>query len=126
MLNRLAHLLGVNELRFSRRLEGVYQCGALCMGHAEEVTGLVVRHEAIDSFVANDDALLMIKLACIRWHIAACHMHSLRVGYTSHQLGCLAYGYVTIGFIGHKVLGGAQAMDARLKREKNATPMKIA
>lgn len=97
------------------------------MGHAKEVARLVVRHEAIDGFVANDDALLVIKLTRIWGHIAARHVHRLRVGHASHQLGCLAYGYVSIGFVRHKVLGLAAAMDARLrKRRKHATPMKIA
>lgn len=123
----LFHLLGINELCLSRRLEGVYQGGALGMGHAKEVTRLVVRHQAIDGFVANDHALLVIELTCIWWHIAARHVHRLRVGYAGHQLGRLAYGDVSIGFVGHKVLGRAHAMDASLKREKkDATPMRIA
>lgn len=97
------------------------------MGHAKEVARLVVRHQAIDGFVANDDALLVIKLTRIWWHIAARHVHRLRVGHASHQLGCLPYGYISIGFVGHKVLGLAAAMDASLKeRRKQATPMKIA
>lgn len=88
------------------------------MGHAKEVARLVVRHEAIDGFVANYDALLVIKLTRIWGHIAARHVHRLRVGHASHQLGCLAYGNVSIGFVGHKVLGLAAAMDARLRKRR--------
>lgn len=65
-------------MSFSCRLEGVYQCSALDMGHAEEVTSHRMWQHAINGLISNNDVLLEVELARIGGYITACYVNGFR------------------------------------------------